>query len=224
MQPKTRACELMSTCAVARNQRGALTQAGAGIAASRLASCSISRGHWCLQRRSFAHVSDIPRGPSCLEPVSSACSARWHWHSRCRLRDAAVHCRHQIQPRPLPGSNRRRRRHGHQRVGSAARPVQVDKVDDGTGEMTVVGTTAARRARGRASGSRAVSAIWRCSAASRSACTSNRRISISSSGDAAGPDLSRDANDDSGHVVVRRRVAAPLRNGFEDGSTIPRAG
>src|SRR5512145_3281641 len=38
----------MCASAVARNQRGALTQAGAGIAASRLAIWSISRGHSCL--------------------------------------------------------------------------------------------------------------------------------------------------------------------------------
>src|SRR5215218_6749470 len=79
---------------------------------------------------------------------------------------------------------------------------------------------AVRRARARGSGLRARSATWRCSAVSRSAFTWSRKTSTSRPAERtpirAGFALLDDPNDDSRHVVVRRRLAAPVGDGLED--------
>jgi hypothetical protein len=129
---------LMSTCAVARNQRGALTQAGAGIAASRLASWSISRGHCCLQRP-FARERELHREGLMSRTVFVrvfAALALAVSLSACATRQTIADIKYN------PGRYQDRTVAVEGVVTSSwgvpLVPFKLYKVDDGTGEMTVL--------------------------------------------------------------------------------------
>ena len=101
-------------------------------------------------------------------------------------------------------------------------PFKLYKVDDGTGEMTVVannGRTPTKGVAGPRQGTRQRRGDVRRPVARPApraeghrfqATLSLRRRRFRSAATA------RDPNDDSGHVVVRRRLAAPFRDGRED--------
>ena len=125
-------------------------------------------------------------------------------------------CRYQIQPRPLSGPNRRRRRHVTSSWGVPLVPFKLYKVDDGTGEMTVVannGRTPSKGSRVRVKGRVSDVGDVRRPVAR----PAPRQKDIDFQAAVTPPVLyCVIANDDGGHVVVRRRVAAPLGDGFED--------
>ena len=212
MQPKARACELMSTCAVARNQRGALTQAGAGIAVSRLQ----------VGRFRAAFVSSRRGESTCERTIMSRTVS-----SRVRLVGARVlagrlrDCGSPIadikyNPGRYQNQNRHRRRRVTSSWGVPLVPFKFYKVDDGTGEMTVVahnGRTPSKGSRVRVKGACQRFGDVRRPVARPAPRTEGYRFQAAVT--PPGP-LLRDANDDSGHVVVRRRFAAPLRHGVED--------
>src|SRR5215203_3406673 len=130
----------MSTWAVARNQRGALTQAGAGIAASRLARWSISRGHCCLR----AHLRHVPSGdvrghimfklslgrlaiPLALVLLVSGCALRSPSIAELKY-NPGKYQDHNVSVQGVVTSS----------WGVPLVPFRLYKIDDGTGEMTVL--------------------------------------------------------------------------------------
>src|ERR671910_2314922 len=129
----------MSMCAVARNQRGALTQAGAGIAASRLASWSISRGHCCLQQPLVGAHERFLRGRimsrTVLVRVFGSLALAFSL-AGCATRQSIADIKYN------PGHYQDRTVAVEGVVTSSwgvpLVPFKLYKIDDGTGEVTVV--------------------------------------------------------------------------------------
>jgi hypothetical protein len=115
--------------AVARNQRGALTQAGAGIAASRLARWSISRGHCCFQGITMKTFAVRLATSLALALMLSGCALAVRRPSIAELKYNPG--RYQDRTVSIEGVVT-------SSWGVPLVPFKLYKIDDGTGEVTVV--------------------------------------------------------------------------------------
>jgi hypothetical protein len=145
----------MEWMSVARNHRGALTQAGAGIAASRLQLNPISRGHSCLQAfiaGDNAEKRDMPRlvtrvaMAATLAALVSGCAltTRRPTVQELKYNPGRYHDR-KVSIDGIVTSS----------WGLPLVPFKLYKIDDGTGEVTVVaqgGRTPTRGAHVRVTG------------------------------------------------------------------------
>ena len=127
----------MWSCAVARNQRGALTQAGAGIAASRLARWSISRGYsilagefWSLQRFEVTMAHTLPArfgAALALTLMAFGCAAGRPSIAELKYNPGRYHDRTVSLEGVVTSS-----------WNVPLVPFKLYKLNDGTGEVTVV--------------------------------------------------------------------------------------